>query len=193
METIWGASGTIASILTTYSSNFSSIMTSVQEAINAIKIAIQNAISASNKNASDNISKIDRDQAQQTARPTTSNTPSTSINTNTNNNGGDGVPRIGDKVTYVKDRYYASSSGANPSGYQMLGQSVYITSINNASWAKKPYHISRGPTLGSGDLGWVTLDQLQGYRTGKPIIDKNQLAWTQENGEIGRASCRERV
>ena len=190
METIWGASGTIASILTTYSSNFSSIMTSVQEAINAIKIAIQNAISASNKNASDNISKIDRDQAQQTARPTTSNTPSTSINTNTNNNGGDGVPRIGDKVTYVKDRYYASSSGANPSGYQMLGQSVYITSINNASWAKKPYHISRGPTLGNGDLGWVTLDQLQGYRTGKPIIDKNQLAWTQENGDelvLGRS------
>lgn len=190
METIWGASGTIASILTTYSSNFSSIMTSVQEAINAIKIAIQNAISASNKNASDNISKIDRDQAQQTARPTISNTPSTSINTNTNNNGGDGVPRIGDKVTYVKDRYYASSSGANPSGYQMLGQSVYITSINNASWAKKPYHISRGPTLGNGDLGWVTLDQLQGYRTGKPIIDKNQLAWTQENGDelvLGRS------
>lgn len=190
METIWGASGTIASILTTYSSNFSSIMTSVQEAINAIKIAIQNAISASNKNASDNISKIDRDQAQQTARPTTSNTPSTSINTNTNNNGGDGVPRIGDKVTYVKDRYYSSSSGANPSGYQMLGQSVYITSINNASWAKKPYHISRGPTLGNGDLGWVTLDQLQGYRTGKPIIDKNQLAWTQENGDelvLGRS------
>lgn len=184
METIWGSNGPIANILTTYSSNFSSIMTSVQAAINDIKIAIQNAVSASNKSASENISKINKDQAQQTTKPTTVQKPVTTPTTKpaTNNSGGDGVPRVGDRVTYTKDRYYYSSDGLNPSGNQMLGQSVYITSINNASWAKKPYHISRGSTLGNGDLGWVSLDQLKGYRTGKPLIDKNQLAWTQEVG-----------
>lgn len=184
METIWGSNGPIANILTTYSSNFSSIMTSVQAAINDIKITIQNAVSASNKNASENISKINKDQTQQTTKPTTVQKPATTPTTKpaTNNSGGDGVPRVGDRVTYTKDRYYYSSDGLNPSGNQMLGQSVYITSINNASWAKKPYHISRGSTLGNGDLGWVSLDQLKGYRTGKPLIDKNQLAWTQEVG-----------
>ncbi len=185
METIWGSNGPIANILTTYSGNFSSIMTSVQAAINDIKIAIQNAVSASNKNASENISKINKDQTQQTTKPTTVQKPATKPTTTkpaTNNTGGDGVPRVGDRVTYTKDRYYYSSDGLNPSGNQMLGQSVYITSINNASWAKKPYHISRGSTLGNGDLGWVSLDQLKGYRTGTPLIDKNQLAWTQEVG-----------
>ena len=185
METIWGSNGPIANILTTYSGNFSSIMTSVQAAINDIKIAIQNAVSASNKNASENISKINKDQTQQTTKPTTVQKPATKPTTTkpaTNNTGGDGVPRVGDRVTYTKDRYYYSSDGLNPSGNQMLGQSVYITSINNASWAKKPYHIFRGSTLGNGDLGWVSLDQLKGYRTGTPLIDKNQLAWTQEVG-----------
>ena len=36
--------------------------------------------------------------------------------------------------------------------------------------------------LGQQDLGWVNLDQLKGYRTGAKFIDRNMLAWTQEEG-----------
>ena len=197
MNTIWGTNGTIANILTTYSNNFSSTMTTVQSAINSIKIAIQNAIAASNKSASSNISSIDKQQSQQTtvSKPTTPKPDYSSIlnsskpTTNTNG-GGDGVPRIGDKVTYVSGSYFYSSDGLNPSGNQMLGQQVYITNINNASWAQKPYHISRTSRLGEQDLGWVNLDQLKGYKTGKFRIDRDQLGITQEEGNeliLGRS------
>lgn len=193
MNTIWGTNGTIANILTTYSNNFSSTMTTVQSAINGIKIAIQNAIAASNKSATSNISSIDKQQSQQTSvsKPTTSKpvntTPKPPVQSNS---GGDGVPRIGDKVTYVSGSYFYSSDGLNPSGNQMLGQQVYITNINNASWAQKPYHISRTSRLGEQDLGWVNLNQLSGYKTGKFMIDRNQLGITQEEGNeiiLGRS------
>lgn len=184
MNTIWGSSGTIAGILTTYSSNFSSTMTSVQAAINDIKIAIQNAVNASNKSATSNINSINQQQKQQTTvtKPTTTTTTTTKPITQSNS-GGDGVPRIGDKVTYVSGNYFYSSDGLNPSGNQMLGQEVYITNINNASWAKKPYHISRTSKLGERDLGWVNLDQLKGYKSGTSRINEDQLAWTQEYGK----------
>ncbi|NDO71157.1 hypothetical protein FMM80_21885 [Schaedlerella arabinosiphila] len=196
MNTIWGTNGTIANILTTYSNNFSSTMTTVQSAINSIKIAIQNAIAASNKSASSNISSIDQQQTQQTtvSKPTTPKPDYSSILNSKpsapSNGGGDGVPRIGDKVTYVSGSYFYSSDGLNPSGNQMLGQQVYITNINNASWAQKPYHISRTSRLGEQDLGWVNLDQLKGYKTGKFRIDRDQLGITQEEGNeliLGRS------
>lgn len=196
MNTIWGTNGTIANILTTYSNNFSSTMTTVQSAINSIKIAIQNAIAASNKSASSNISSIDQQQTQQTtvSKPTTPKPDYSSILNSKpsapSNGGGDGVPRIGDKVTYVSGSYFYSSDGLNPSGNQMLGQQVYITNINNASWAQKPYHISRTSRLGEQDLGWVNLNQLSGYKTGKFMIDRDQLGITQEEGNeiiLGRS------
>lgn len=184
MNTIWGSDGTIATILTTYSSNFSSVMTSVQAAINNIYIAIQNAVNASNQKAAANISSIDQQQKQQTTvtRPMTSNKPATTTKPAAQSTGGDGVPRIGDKVTYVSGNYFYSSDGLNPSGNQMLGQEVYITNINNASWAQKPYHISRTSRLGERDLGWVSLNQLKGYKKGTNRIDRNMVAWTQEEG-----------
>lgn len=193
MNTIWGTNGTIANILTTYSNNFSSTMTTVQSAINGIKIAIQNAIAASNKTATSNISSIDKQQSQQTSvsKPTTSKPVNTTPKPPAqSNSGGDGVPRIGDKVTYVSGSYFYSSDGLNPSGNQMLGQQVYITNINNASWAQKPYHISRTSRLGEQDLGWVNLNQLSGYKTGKFMIDRDQLGITQEEGNeiiLGRS------
>lgn len=188
MNTIWGSDGTIAGILTTYSSNFSSVMTSVQAAINNIHIAIQNAVNASNKKAEADINSINQQQKQQTtvSKPVSSNKPIAATKPPVQNNaGGDGVPRIGDKVTYVSGNYFYSSDGLNPSGNEMLGQEVYITNINNASWAKKPYHISRTSRLGERDLGWVNLDQLRGYKKGKNFIDRDEFAYTQEeNGEL---------
>lgn len=181
MNTIWGTNGTFANILTTYGNNFTSILTSVQTAINDIKLLIQNAVNQSNATAESNISGANEQQAEQTALPAEPPAPAPEPPA-PSNNGGDGVPRIGDAVTFASGRYYYDSEGANPSGNQMLGQQVYITSINNASWARKQYHISRGSRLGEDDLGWVSLDQLEGYKTGKDYIDKDQLAWTQEDG-----------
>ncbi len=180
MNTIWGTNGTFANILTTYGNNFTSILTSVQTAINDIKLLIQNAVTQSDASAESNITATNEQQAEQTTVPAEPPTPESPAPES--HNGGDGVPRIGDAVTFASGRYYYDSEGANPSGNQMLGQQVYITSINNASWARKQYHISKGSRLGAEDLGWVSLDQLEGYKTGKNYINKDQLAWTQEDG-----------
>lgn len=101
--------------------------------------------------------------------------PPTTSKTGSNN----GIAEVGDMVTFTSGRYYYDSYGVKPSGNQMLGKSVYLTKINPKG--NKPYHISKGPKLGSSDLGWVTLSQLKGYKTGARSIDKDQLAWTQED------------
>lgn len=88
---------------------------------------------------------------------------------------GDGTPTVGDAVTFTNGRYYYSSDGISPSGNKNLGGTVYITKVNTKSWDTKPYHISTGSTLGNGDLGWVSLDQLRGYRTGG-LVDETGLA-----------------
>jgi hypothetical protein len=71
---------------------------------------------------------------------------------------GDGSPRVGDKVRYDSGSYYYSSDGLKPTGSEYRGSEVFLTSINTASWATHPYHISTGSKLGRGDLGWLRLD-----------------------------------
>jgi DNA-binding Lrp family transcriptional regulator len=94
--------------------------------------------------------------------------------------GGDGIPNIGDAVTFADGIYYLDSYGTAPSGNQMKGQTVYITYMNPGA----PYsiHISRTPRPGEHDLGWLSLNQIRGYKSGSKRIDQEQLAWTQENG-----------
>ena len=36
--------------------------------------------------------------------------------------------------------------------------------------------------MGERDLGWVSLNQLKGYKKGTNRIDRNMVAWTQEEG-----------
>lgn len=107
---------------------------------------------------------------------------STATNTPVNKNGGDGVPRVGDLVKFDNGRYYYSPDGASPTGNKKLGQKVYITKINPGS--AKPYHISKGNKLGNGDLGWLRLDQLKGYRRGKNWFKKDEYAFTHNNEVI---------
>lgn len=97
--------------------------------------------------------------------------------TDNTGNGGDGIPKIGDAVTYASGRYYYSSSGSKPTGNAMLGKTVYIGHINNKSWATKPYAIYRDKAFKQ-PLGWVSLDQLKGYRTGSKSIPEDQFALT---------------
>lgn len=101
-----------------------------------------------------------------------------------NTGGGDGVPNIGDKVIFASGDYYYSSDGMNPAGNEMRGQEVYITSVNNASWAKKKFHISRTARFGERDLGWVSLDQLKGYASGtKKIANAEEVARVNEGNK----------
>lgn len=93
--------------------------------------------------------------------------------------GGDGKPNVGDAVTFMSGRYYYSSSGVSPSGNQMLGQTVYIGHINDKSWATRPYAIYRDKALKQG-LGWVSLDQIKGYKKGTKSVPKDGFSWTQE-------------
>ena len=104
-------------------------------------------------------------------------------NSSSQSNGGDGAPKVGDMVTFASGSYYYDSEGVKPVGSQHQGQKVYITKINTASWATKPYHISTGNKLGSGDLGWVTLNQIKGYARGSKYINGKRWALTQENGQ----------
>ena len=101
-----------------------------------------------------------------------------------NTGGGDGVPNVGDKVIFASGDYYYSSDGQSPAGNEMRGQEVYITSVNNASWAQKKYHISRTPRFGERDLGWVSLDQLKGYASGtKKIANAEEVARVNEGNK----------
>ena len=101
-----------------------------------------------------------------------------------NNGGGDGVPNVGDKVIFASGDYYYSSDGQSPAGNEMRGQEVYITSVNNASWAQRKIHISRTPRFGERDLGWVSLDQLKGYASGtKKIANAEEVARVNEGNK----------
>lgn len=101
-----------------------------------------------------------------------------------NNGGGDGVPNVGDKVIFASGDYYYSSDGKSPAGNEMRGQEVYITSINNADWANKKYHISRTARFGEHDLGWVSLDQLKGYAAGtRKIANAEEVARVNEGNK----------
>lgn len=194
MNTIWNTANTAISglltsgnnILTTYSANFSSTMTNVMTAINDVKASIQAAVVAANERAQANITAAETQQAEQvTPQPTPAPAPQPAPEPEPqNNSGGDGVPSIGDAVTYESGDYYYSSDGLTPTGHQMRGQTVYIGHINNASWATKPYALYRDPEFKRG-LGWVSLDQISGYKKGAKNIPEEQLAWTQEdNPEI---------
>ena len=88
---------------------------------------------------------------------------------------GNGVPDVGDRVTFVSGIYHEDSYGRGRWGKHNLGQSVYITKINPG--APYPIHISTGSRLGSGDRGWLRLDQLRGYSSGSRYIDKRQWAF----------------
>lgn len=109
-----------------------------------------------------------------------------------NNSGGDGVARVGDVVTLkAGQRYFYDSWGQRPAGnlYAGVPRGVVIDSYSGREYGGgSKFHGGFGVHIKSadgryGNLGWVSLDQLEGYATGDRNIDKDQLAWTQEQGE----------
>lgn len=176
MNTIWGSSGTIANILTTYSNNFSSTMTTVQQAINDIKNYIKDAVKESDKSANSNVNGSGSGSSSTPPQASTPSPPPKPASPQ-----GDGTPNKGDKVTFVSGNYYYDSYGTRPLGHHYQGKEVYITNINKKG--SKPYHISTGNKLGNGDLGWVTLEQLRGYKNGTNAVESDRFAWMDEFGK----------
>ena len=172
----------VKNVITTYGDKFSTALTTTNAALSNISKDVASMISQLNKLAKTNIKSASTSSAatqkpasKPTPKPTPAPTPSTSK--------GDGVPKIGDKVKFTGGWYYYDSQGTSPAGHQHQGEEVYITNINTRDWATHGYHISTGKTLGNGDLGWLKLNQLSGYASGKKNLLGSEAAWTQENGQ----------
>ena len=198
MKTIWGPEGTLATTITKYGDNFSSTLTNVQEAINKIVEAITKMAADAEKKAEENSKEAEAtvpttpstpESKPSETKPSSPSSPSSSGgssgNGSSNTGSGNGVPEVGDVVTFTGS-YMFSSRGANPTGSENSGvpNAVVIDRIQpDSRWwhPTHPYHI-RPANNPRGDYGWVALSQLKGYKTGARQIDEDQYAWTQENG-----------
>lgn len=193
MERIWSGAN---NVLTTYGEHIKTGIENAATTVNAtlgiINVNIQNMISQLNALANTKVQSANTSSASDQKKSTTSNNPGSivvkqpsqpikQVTLDYNKSKGNGKAEVGDKVTFSSGKYYSSSAGTGVSGTKNRGKSVYITRIKKG--AKKPYHISTGKKLGSGDLGWVNLNQLKGYAKGTARVTHDQLAWTQENNE----------
>lgn len=187
MNSIWSTGeGNAKSILTTYGQGFQNKQTTTNATLNSIKVSIDRMVDDIDKDAQKKVTanktstsaKKDPTKNTTTAKKTTTTTPK---KTTTSKSSGDGIPKKGDKVKFISGKYYYDSYGKKPLGSKNQGKEVYITNINKNG--SHPYHISTGKTLGKGDLGWLKLNQISGYASGKKNLLDNELAWTQENGK----------
>lgn len=103
--------------------------------------------------------------------------------------GGDGIPRVGDVVTFTGS-YYNDSWGMAPKGSRFSGQpgAVVIDSYtareyggNGRTTGDFKIHIKSAHDPNYSDLGWVRLSQISGYEKGTDRIHGDQLVWTNEN------------
>lgn len=177
-------SSAIKDVITNYGDKFSNAQTTTNTVLGNIAKDMASMISQLNKLAKTNVKSASTSSAAKPkpATSTTTTKPATSTTTTHTSTGGDGKPKVGDKVKFVSGSYYYDSQGTKPLGSRNQGKEVYITNINSASWATHPYHISTGSKLGSGDLGWLKLNQISGYASGKRNLFGDETAWTQEGG-----------
>ena len=109
----------------------------------------------------------------------------------TSSSGGDGKPRVGDKVTFT-GKYYHDSWGESPAGskYSGVKNGVVID-----SYSAKKYGGNGNRTGGFdvhiksadgkyGDLGWVKLSQISGYARGtRAVQNPIEIARVNEMGD----------
>ena len=187
MSNIWLNDGSGKAILDFYGKDFQSKQTTTNDALNNIKADVAAMVDDVDKDAQKKVSEnktstsAKKEPTKNTSTKAKDTTPVKNV-TNTTSSG-DGKPKVGDKVKFVTGQYYYDSQGKKPLGAHNRGKEVYITAINTKSWATHPYHISTGSKIGNGDLGWLKLEQLSGYATGKKNFFDDEIAWTQENGK----------
>ena len=185
MKDIWSGEGEAKSVIAEYGKNFQDKLTTTNLTLDSIKANVDRMVDDVDKDAQKKV-ETPKTQPSSKADPTKNNSNNNNKSNNDNktpSSTGDGKPKIGDKVKFVSGKYYYDSQGKKPLGSKNLGKQVYITSINTESWATHPYHISTSKKLGSGDLGWLKLNQISGYASGKKNFLNNEIAWTQENGK----------
>lgn len=188
MNEIWSTGdGNAKSVIIEYGKGFQSAQTTTNTVLGNIKADITKMVDDVDKDAKENIEQP-KTQPSAVANPTggssgNSGGGNSGASNGGNKSSGDGKPKIGDKVKFLSGKYYYDSQGVHPAGSKNQGKEVYITNVNTKSWATHPYHISTGKKLGSGDLGWLKLNQISGYATGKKNFLNNEIAWTQENGQ----------
>lgn len=189
MSNIWGTDGSFTKVVSKYNTDAAGRFTTLQTAIDKIVVAVQEMAKASEEKAKEDVketeTKIPTTTPEPTPAPSTPSTPSTPEPSTPVTGSGNGTPEVGDVVTYT-GQYMFSSRGANPAGSENAGipNAVVIDRIQpDSRWwhPTHPYHI-RPASNPNGDYGWVSLDQLKGYKSGTSGINKNQYAWTQENG-----------
>lgn len=181
MNNIWSTGeGNAKSVLTMYGEDFRTKSTTIITTLNGIKSSVNSMVSSLNKEATTK-TKANKTTTSAKKNPTTTSSPKKTTKKSTSS--GDGKPKIGDRVKYVSGQYYYDSQGKKPLGSHKKGEYVYITNINTKDWATHGYHISTGKKLGSGDLGWLKLNQISGYATGKNNFLNDEVAWTQEDWE----------
>lgn len=103
------------------------------------------------------------------------------------NTSGDGVPRVGDVVTFT-GKYYNDSWGARPIGslYSGVQGGVVIDGRSARAYGGSArrtgdYSVHIKSADGRyGDLGWVKLSQLSGYKDGTLGVADDEYAWTGE-------------
>lgn len=186
MNSIWNSGdGNAKSVLTMYGEDFKSKSATIITTLNGIKSSVNSMVSSLNKEATTK-TKANKTTTSAKKNPTASSSSSkkktTTTTTTKKSSSGDGKPKIGDRVKYVSGQYYYDSQGKKPLGSHNKGEYVYITNINTRDWATHGYHISTGNKLGKGDLGWLKLNQLSGYASGKEKFYNDENAWTQEDG-----------
>lgn len=177
MKEIWSTESGLGQVVSNYANNFNEHATTVQKYLANI-----DAYFTSMKQKADEEAKKKQEQIanQNKPKPPASSGGNSKPSSNSNNGKGDGVARVGDAVTFLNGKYFYDSQGTAPAGSQLLGQTVYITRVNNKSWATKPYHISRDKA-GKHPLGWVSLSQIKGYKDGTKNATKG-LHLTDEEG-----------
>lgn len=183
MNDIWSVGeGNAKSVLTMYGNNFQDKLTTTNAVLNDIKADIAAMVDDVDKDAQKKTeeNKTSTSEKKDPTKDSSSEKKTPAKDDKKSASSGDGKPKVGDKVKFVSGKYYYDSQGKKPLGSKNQGKEVYITNINTKSWATHPYHISTGKKLGSGDLGWLKLDQLSGYATGKYNFSNDELAWTQE-------------
>lgn len=182
MKNIWSTGeGNAKSVLTMYGDDFKSKSATIITTLNGIKTSVNAMVSKLNEEAAKKVAE-NKTSSSSKKDPTKTSASADKTTPKKSTSGGDGKAKVGDKVKFVSGQYYYDSQGKKPLGSKYQGKQVYITSINTEKWATHPYHISTGNKIGKGDLGWLKLNQLSGYLTGKKKISKDEFAWTQERG-----------
>lgn len=186
-----------AGIFSQYKEDNFSQMNGVQAALGDIGSGVTALTNAANQKAQADLQKLEAQSGQGLGQGAggngnqgangSGNAQQGNGNTNPNGGqaqqgaGGDGIPRVGERVTYTAGNYTADSWGNGAWGNRHRNEAVYITSINPG--APRPVHISTGNRLGQGDLGWVEPhSQLWGFAKGCDNVPRDMLAVTQEEG-----------